>query len=78
MTGLMELLDNQVFMSAVVGWVVAQLLKTIIDCALNKSFSPERLYGSGGMPSSHSSTVCALTTAWAPRSSPSALCWRRW
>ncbi len=67
MTGLMELLDNQVFMSAVVGWVVAQLLKTIIDCALNKSFSPERLYGSGGMPSSHSSTVCALTTASAYR-----------
>ena len=54
-------------MSAVVGWVVAQLLKTIIDCALNKSFSPERLYGSGGMPSSHSSTVCALTTASAYR-----------
>ena len=67
MTGLMELLGNQVFMSAVVGWVVAQLLKTIIDCALNKSFSPERLYGSGGMPSSHSSTVCALTTASAYR-----------
>lgn len=63
MTFWMELLNNQVFMSAVVGWVVAQVLKTIIDCALNKGFSPERLYGSGGMPSSHSSTVCALTTS---------------
>ena len=45
------------------GWVVAQFLKTIIDCMLNKSFSPERLVGSGGMPSSHSSTVCALVVS---------------
>lgn len=67
MTFWMELLNNQVLMSAVVGWVVAQALKTIIDCGLNKSFSPERLYGSGGMPSSHSSTVCALATAAAYR-----------
>ena len=50
-------------MSAVVGWVVAQVLKTLIDMWLNKSFSAERLVGSGGMPSSHSSTVCALMTA---------------
>lgn len=30
---------------------------------LNKSFNPERLVGSGGMPSSHSATVCGMTTA---------------
>ena len=29
----------------------------------NKNFSAERLVGSGGMPSSHSATVCALTTS---------------
>ena len=39
------------------------MLKTIIDVVLNRSFNPERLVGSGGMPSSHSATVCALTTA---------------
>ena len=55
-----ELIGNQVLVSSLTGWVVAQLLKTIIDCLLNKSFSPERLVGSGGMPSSHSATVCAL------------------
>ena len=48
--------------SAVVGWTVAQVLKTILEIALNKNFSPERLVGSGGMPSSHSATVCGLTT----------------
>ena len=58
-----ELLSNQLLVSAVVGWVVAQGLKTLIDFALNKSFNKERLVGSGGMPSSHSATVCGLTTA---------------
>ncbi len=58
-----EILGNQVLICAVAGWIVAQVLKTIIDMALNRSFNPERLFGSGGMPSSHSATVCALTTA---------------
>lgn len=56
-------MKNQVLVSAVTGWVVAQLLKTIIDFMLNKSFSAERLVGSGGMPSSHSATVCALVVS---------------
>ena len=58
-----ELLGNQVLISAVLGWTVAQFLKTVIDMVLNRSFNPERIFGSGGMPSSHSATVCALTTA---------------
>ena len=57
------MLGNQLLMSAVTGWVVAQFLKTLIDFALNKNFNAERLVGSGGMPSSHSATVCGLTTA---------------
>ena len=58
-----KLLSNEVLISAIVGWTVAQVLKTLIDFGLNKSFTPERLVGSGGMPSSHSATVCGLTTA---------------
>ena len=58
-----ELLGNQVLISAVLGWTVAQFLKTVIDMILNRSFNPERIFGSGGMPSSHSATVCALATA---------------
>ena len=57
------LLSNEVLVCSVVGWTVAQVLKTIIDFSLNKSFSVERLVGSGGMPSSHSATVCSLTTS---------------
>jgi len=58
-----DLLGNQVLITGVAGWMVAQVLKTIIDLALNKNFNPERLVGFGGMPRFHSPTVCALTTA---------------
>lgn len=58
-----ELLHNTVFMAAVSGWFIAQVLKTIIHLILHKEFVTERLIGSGGMPSSHSATVCALSTA---------------
>ncbi len=58
-----KLLSNEVLVSAVIGWTVAQVLKTMIDFALNRNFSAERLVGSGGMPSSHSATVCGLTTS---------------
>ena len=58
-----EMLKNQLLISSATGWVVAQLLKTIIDCTPNHGFSPERLVGSGGMPSSHSATVCALVVS---------------
>lgn len=58
-----EICGNQLMITAVIGWTVAQVLKTMIDVCLNRSFNPERLFGSGGMPSSHASTVCSLTTA---------------
>lgn len=63
MSFIQELLSNKVFVTAVIGWLVAQILKTIIHMILTKEFDAERMVGSGGMPSSHSSTVCALSTA---------------
>ena len=61
------ILSNQVLVSAVAGWIVAQVLKTMLDFALNRTINWERMVGSGGMPSSHSATVCGLTTAAALR-----------
>ena len=58
-----ELLHNRIFVSAALGWMVAQVLKTIIHMILTKQFVAERMVGSGGMPSSPSATVCALATA---------------
>lgn len=45
------------------GWLVAQVLKTLINGLLLGKFSLERMWGSGGMPSSHSATVCSLVVA---------------
>ena len=58
-----ELIGNVILISSVTGWVTAQVLKTLINFRFTKKFNPERLIGSGGMPSSHAATVCALTTA---------------
>lgn len=58
-----NLINNRIFMASVSGWLVAQILKTIIHMWFNRKFVAERLVGSGGMPSSHSATVCALATA---------------
>ena len=60
---LKELIQNPVFVAAVMGWFVAQVLKTIIHFMIHKEFLWERMVGSGGMPSSHSATVCGLATA---------------
>ncbi len=57
------LIQNKVFLAAALGWLVAQILKTLIHLFFTKRFVAERLVGSGGMPSSHSATVCALVTA---------------
>ena len=57
-----ELFSNELFVSAAIAWFVAQLLKTIIHTFVTKDFSFERMYGSGGMPSSHSSRGTALST----------------
>lgn len=58
-----ELVQNKILISSVTGWVIAQVLKTLIHLWFTKTFVAERLVGGGGMPSSHSATVCALCTA---------------
>lgn len=63
MTFITELLHNEVFVSGALGWLVAQFLKTLIYTILNRKFLAERMVGGGGMPSSHSATVCGLATA---------------
>lgn len=58
-----QLFSNTIFLAAATGWLVAQILKTLIHMFFTKEFLAERLIGSGGMPSSHSATVCSLATA---------------
>ena len=62
MNMLMDLITNRIFVATAAAWLVAQVLKVIIDAAKN-GFSAERLTGSGGMPSSHSATVTGLVVS---------------
>ncbi len=58
-----ELLQNKPLVAALLGWLCAQVGKTILHAVLNRELRFERLVGSGGMPSSHAATVCALATS---------------
>jgi len=57
-----SLLRNQVFVSAITAWTVAQLTKIIRDL-LRGDFRWERITGAGGMPSAHSAMVVATTVS---------------
>ena len=63
MNYVIDFVRNEILMSAALSWGLAQVVKTIIHLILTKKFVAERLIGSGGMPSCHSATVCALTTS---------------
>ena len=51
---------NPVLTVGILGWFAAQVIKTVLYCIKTKSFNPERIYGAGGMPSSHSSMVVSV------------------
>ena len=51
---------NEILTVSIVGWFVAQVLKTIINFILLGKFQLERMWGDGGMPSAHSATVTAM------------------
>lgn len=54
---------NKELVIAASAWLAAQLIKCIICLVMNRSLPLNVVFGSGGMPSSHSATVCALTAA---------------
>lgn len=63
METLQSILHNPMFVAPCLSWFLAQILKTIINFIVTKEFNPERLIGSGGMPSCHSATVIGLLYA---------------
>lgn len=62
MTILMEIINNRVIQAAVLSWAIAQSLKVILTLCISRKFDGSRIWGSGGMPSSHSALVCAMVT----------------
>lgn len=62
-----ELLSNQLILCGCTGWLVAQVLKTMIHAMVTRKFDISRMFGDGGMPSGHSATVTAMATCAAIR-----------
>ncbi len=54
---------NPILDCAILAWFIAQLIKTLADLVLLKTFSLRRMVSSGGMPSSHSAFTVAGATA---------------
>ena len=50
---------NPVLFFAVTSWLIAQILKVIINLVIQKELDLKILISSGGMPSSHSALVCS-------------------
>ena len=60
MSTLSSVLNNRPLVIAAVSWLVAGLLKVVVELRVNKKLVLSRIVGAGGMPSSHTSTVIAL------------------
>ncbi|MFA5561304.1 MAG: divergent PAP2 family protein [Eubacteriales bacterium] len=63
---LIQLIQNAPLISAAIAWFFAELIKMIIVCIKDrtwKAFSLANFVASGGMPSSHAATVCALAAS---------------
>lgn len=64
-----NLISSPIFLSSVTAWFFAQFIKALISILRYRSKLPKRdlvlnlVWSTGGMPSSHSATVSALTTA---------------
>ena len=56
-----QLLSNKILWVAIISWFIAQLLKVLLTLFSEGRFDLSKFWASGGMPSSHSSFVMALT-----------------
>ena len=57
---LLEIINNRVIQAAALAWAIAQGIKVLLTLAISRRFDYTRVFGSGGMPSSHSSMACAM------------------
>ena len=58
-----NILLNAPLVSAFSAWFIAQFLKPVISKAMGHGFNPHMFLSTGGMPSSHTASVVALTTS---------------
>ena len=54
--------ENEAIWIPIIIWFIVQTFKVFHEIVKYKKLNIRRLWGSGGMPSSHSALVCSLTT----------------
>jgi len=59
---LTDLANNIPLIAGIIAWAIAQTIKVIIESIFARKLTLKSFFASGGMPSSHSSFVCALST----------------
>ena len=57
-----EFLANRSLLCCFIAWASAQIAKYVIDGLKHRGWSPKQILGFGGMPSSHTAVMAALTT----------------
>ena len=63
MTIIRQFLENRIMWIGVLAWFVAQLGKVVITFLVERRLDINRLFGLGGMPSSHAAVVSAVAVA---------------
>lgn len=59
----MRIFSNYMIQCAFLGWFTAQALKVVLCLLFNRRLDVALFFSSGGMPSSHSASVCAMAAA---------------
>lgn len=62
-----DIWQNSSIWIPVIIWFMVQSFKVIFELVKNKKINIRRIWGSGGMPSSHTALVCSLATVVAIR-----------
>lgn len=58
-----DIFKNEILQTAVLSWFVAQMIKILLTLFKEKRLDFTRLFGSGGMPSSHASFTVSLAVS---------------
>lgn len=60
---IIDIIRNPVFLACIIASLSAQILKLPLEYLINKEWDWSLLFGTGGMPSSHSAVVTAATVS---------------
>ncbi len=63
MNSILGIFSNRILLTAILSWFIAQTIKVIHTLIKDKRIDFTRMFGSGGMPSSHASFTVSLAVA---------------